>query len=659
MSHAGRSPRMRFALGWGGMVLLLLLGGEAWANGRGADEAPPDSVESVAAVRLDADADYVPDRRGDTVTVAGRSVVDTGTFVPPNRIAVQDPTAGIHVLLPESADVARGDSVRVRGVVEHENGVTRLRALQTTRVTAAARVPVPMPLTVPTAQGEAYEGRFVHLRARVERVGANDGGKYLILSDRDEASSEQLSVFVPNGRLSRVRLDRFAAGDEVSVTGVLGQYDYNAPYDDFYQIHPRDADDLKQMNWAGTYLWGALYVLMGGGLCAVGIIVFLRMAVRRRTRELEASRARFRRLAEATGEGILIHDGQQVIDVNEAFAAMVGRDRKVLVGRQVKGVLEDSIQPHASSERGELLNGTTEAELVRDAAPRCPIKIETRTVHTDDGTVQVAAVRDISKRKEWEQELLRAKNEAEEMAQLKSNLLSNMSHELRTPITSITGYAELIMDEADAQHAEYAARIQRSGQRLFETLQSVLEMAQLEAGTLDIEPQPVDIEQVVREVVEVHEVAAANKSLSLHVEVPTGSVLQTDRRFLHRILSNLVHNAVKFTDEGALWIWGEPAGEGARFAVRDTGMGIDPEVQEHLFDAFRQGTEGRDRTHEGTGLGLALTKRMVTVLGGTIRVDSTKGEGSTFVVELPSLSKDGASSDLENRSVEQTTKAGP
>ena len=135
--------------------------------------------------------------------------------------------------------------------------------------------------------------------------------------------------------------------------------------------------------------------------------------------------------------------------------------------------------------------------------------------------------------------------------------------------------------------------------------------------------------------------------------------LQTDCRFLCRILSNLVHNAVKFTDEGGLWIQGESSGEGVRLMVRDTGMGIDPEKQDQLFDAFRQGTEGRDRTHEGTGLGLALTKRMVEVLGGTIRVDSTKGEGSTFAVELPSLSIDGAAADLADRSVDRATGTGP
>jgi signal transduction histidine kinase len=279
-------------------------------------------------------------------------------------------------------------------------------------------------------------------------------------------------------------------------------------------------------------------------------------------------------------------------------------------------------------------------------------------VQTDGQAVQVAALRDITKRKEWEQELVRAKNEAEEMARLKSNLLSNMSHELRTPITSITGYAELIMDEADGLHAEHAARIQKSGQRLFETLQSVLDMAQLEAGTLDIDPQPVDALEVVQEVVEVHKLAATKKSLSIHVDVSSDVILQTDRRFLRRILSNLVHNAVKFTDEGGLWIQGESSGEGVRLMVRDTGMGIDPEKQDQLFDAFRQGTEGRDRTHEGTGLGLALTKRMVEVLGGTIRVDSTKGEGSTFVVELPSLPMDGAAADLADRSVDRATGTG-
>jgi signal transduction histidine kinase len=129
---------------------------------------------------------------------------------------------------------------------------------------------------------------------------------------------------------------------------------------------------------------------------------------------------------------------------------------------------------------------------------------------------------------------------------------------------------------------------------------------------------------------------AERKGLTLEAETekPQKSFC-TDRGLVHRILSNLVHNAIKFTEEGAVRVAAEIENAGARVAVSDTGIGIAPAFREHLYEPFKQESEGRARTHEGTGLGLALTKRMVDLLGGNIEVESVKGEGTTVVVSLP------------------------
>jgi signal transduction histidine kinase len=125
-------------------------------------------------------------------------------------------------------------------------------------------------------------------------------------------------------------------------------------------------------------------------------------------------------------------------------------------------------------------------------------------------------------------------------------------------------------------------------------------------------------------------------TLSLEVQVADAvEPLYTDRALAYRALGNLVHNAVKFTEKGMIQVEAEPADPGVRIAVRDTGVGIDPDVRDRIFEPFKQESEGRARTHEGTGLGLALTKRMVDLLGGTVEVESVKGEGSTFLLELP------------------------
>lgn len=629
---------------------VLLFGvGVLWGAGGAAAAVPSpldDSLrlgpaEPIAEVRVDANADDVPDRRGDTVTVAGRVTVQRGHLaVPvPELTAMQDSTAGLHVLLPDGLTVERGDSLRVRGSLEHAYGLTRLRGVEGRVVEADPRAPAPLPLTVSTAVGEQYEGRLARIRGRIASIGTNRGGDYLRLQDRGATAPAQITVFVANRHGERFGLDRFAEGDAIEVTGVVGQHDFEAPYDEYYQIEPRDRKDLAQVGWASTYLRAVLFILAGGGLVVGVIVIGLRAAVRRRTQELEESRARFRRLAEATLEGIALHEADgEIVDANASLAQMLERDREALIGEDITEVLApaSSVEPAQLNGEGE---APIEAELVQADGTTIPVEIEKRDVTTADETVHVCAVRDVSKRKEWEDEVLRAKQEAEQVARLKSNLINNMSHELRTPITTITGYAEVIMEEGEEPHQSFAAQIQESGRRLSDTLQSVLDMAQIESGTLDVEVQPVSVPSLVHDVLDRHRQAIDDKGLAVEVDVPEDCVVATDRTLLYRVLNNLVQNAVKFTDEGTLQVQVEPAEFGVRVRVRDTGVGIGDAFRPHLFEPFKQESEGVAREYEGTGLGLALSKRLVDLLGGAIEVDSIKGEGSVFTVELPSLTE--------------------
>ncbi|MEF8816573.1 MAG: PAS domain-containing sensor histidine kinase [Salinibacter sp.] len=629
---------------------LLLLGiGGLWATDPAESTAHSvldDSLrlgpaEPIADIRADADGDNVPDRTGETVTVAGRVTGERGRLaVPvPELGVVQDSTGGLHVFLPGGLVAERGDSLRIRGTLEHAYGLAQLRDAEGRVVETDARTPAPLPLTVSTAVGEQYEGRLARLQGRVASKGTNRGGDYLRLQDRGATVPAQITVFVANRHGARFGLDRFAEGDVVEVTGVVGQHDFEAPYDDYYQIEPRDRGDLAQVGWVSTYLWGALLTLAGGGLAAGVVVIGLRAAVRRRTREVEESRARFRRLAEATLEGIALYETDgEIIDVNASLAEMLGRDRAALIGEDITEVLTSS-----SSVESAWLNGTAdpsvEAELFCPDGTATPVELERREVTAGDATVHVCAVRNISKRKEWEGEILRAKQEAEQMARLKSTLINNMSHELRTPITTITGYAEVIMEEGEEPHQSFAAQIRESGRRLSDTLQSVLDMAQVESGTLNVEVQEVAVPNVIRDVLDRHRQAIEDKALTVEVDAPEGCTVATDRTLLYRVLNNLVQNAVKFTDEGTLQVQAAPVEFGVRIRVRDTGVGIESSFRPHLFEPFKQESEGVAREYDGAGLGLALTKRLVDLLGGAIEVDSVKGEGSVFTVELPSLAE--------------------
>ncbi|MCS3749546.1 PAS domain S-box-containing protein [Salinibacter ruber] len=246
-------------------------------------------------------------------------------------------------------------------------------------------------------------------------------------------------------------------------------------------------------------------------------------------------------------------------------------------------------------------------------------------------------------RLEREERLVQAREEAEEAAQLKSAMLANMSHEVRTPLMSMIGSADLLREDLEeagleGEPAEMAEQIFRSGQRLRETLDSVLELSRLESGAYTLDDDSAYLDVVVREVAQELNLRAHEKGIQLEVGSPGASVeAGLDETAVRRIVRNLVENAIKFTPEGGkVQVRVEPEDEEtALLAVEDTGVGIAEEAREDIFDAFKQESEGLGREYEGSGLGLSIVDRLTTMLGGTIEVESEKGTGTRFAVRLP------------------------
>jgi PAS domain S-box-containing protein len=246
--------------------------------------------------------------------------------------------------------------------------------------------------------------------------------------------------------------------------------------------------------------------------------------------------------------------------------------------------------------------------------------------------------RDVTERVQRQRELRQAKRDAEDADRLKSAMLANMSHEIRTPLTSVIGFAEVLRDEVDPQHQQYAQLIHDSSRRLMQTLDSVLQLSKLEAELVHLEVSTLDLRAEVQDILDLLRPQAEARGVSLRAELPEDASIRGrwDAGALHRILTNLLGNAIKFTEAGGeTCIRVERRDEEAHITVADTGIGIDASFLPHIFEPFKQETGGMRRRYEGSGLGLAIVHRLVEMMDGTIDVESEKHRGTTFTVVLP------------------------
>lgn len=270
-----------------------------------------------------------------------------------------------------------------------------------------------------------------------------------------------------------------------------------------------------------------------------------------------------------------------------------------------------------------------------------PIELSVASFRADRGLVYCLYVRDITERRQAEEELRKARDNAEAASLAKSQFLANVSHEIRTPINGIIGFTDLILRKNSAgkeMNMEHVSTIRQCGEHLLSLINDILDISKIEAGVLEVTPVSCSPFEIVATVMSVLRVKAHEKNISLdyHWSSDIPETVLVDPGRLRQLLINLVNNAIKFTFKGGVWV---EAHYDARtqilsLMVRDTGIGIPADKHERIFEPFVQVDNSITRTFEGTGLGLSICRRIARAMGGDIHLESIPGQGSTFTATV-------------------------
>jgi PAS domain S-box-containing protein len=378
----------------------------------------------------------------------------------------------------------------------------------------------------------------------------------------------------------------------------------------------------------------------------------------------EAEQARraemqLRRVVEGSAQGIIVRTNTDVLYANDAFAHMMGfastremgayTDAETKAGRNANnsGAIHPDdralVTEHLRRRlAGEETVSNYEFRLKRRDGSIVWVDTSAALVNWDGQPASLSWLSDISRRKAVEEELIRSKDAAEFANRTKTEFLANMSHELRTPLNAIIGFAEVIKDEMFGpvglkKYAEYAKDIHSSGRHLLDLINDILDLSKLEAGKLELHEADVSLRTVVEECQTLIRNRAQKSDVLLVTEIePRLPKLRCDERALKQVLLNFLSNAVKFTPAGGtVTIRVRRTGDGICVAVSDTGIGMSQADIKVALAPFGQIDSKVARQHQGTGLGLPISKSLIELHGGTLSVESVPGKGTTMTAKFP------------------------
>ena len=370
------------------------------------------------------------------------------------------------------------------------------------------------------------------------------------------------------------------------------------------------------------------------------------------------SEEKYRSVIQSASDAIVTTDNNgSIVDWNRAAETIFGYTAVEIIGNKLDRIIPQSYSNNLSDGTNSFVLGgkypvigkIIELAGLHKNGKLIPIELSLSFWEKSSEKFFTGIIRDITERKQSEEELIKAKLKAEESDRLKSAFLANMSHEIRTPMNGILGFTELLKTPmlTGEEQQEYIQVIAISGDRMLNTINDIVNMSQIDSGQSEISLSITNINEQIANICKFFKPETEQKSLNISIVgfLPANkAIIKTDREKLYAVLTNLVKNAIKFTKTGSIELGCEIKNEFIEFYVKDSGFGISYEQKDFIFERFRQGNDGLTRNYEGSGLGLAIAKAYVEMLGGKIWVESDAdshgdGEGSTFRFTLPVLTE--------------------